>query len=80
MNLTISIHLNLMSLQIRANWYGKTTKDSLYEIAKPISKKGMGFDNLPSHIRNSKILTGNELAILASREVLPKKSKIKTII
>ena len=36
----------------------------------------MGFDNLPSHIRNSKILTGNELAILKSREVLPKKSKI----
>ena len=67
--------LNVVS-RLGANWYGKTTKDSLYEIAKPISKKGMGFDNLPLHIRNSKILTGNELAILASREVLPKKSKI----
>ena len=67
--------LNVVS-RLGANWYGKTTKDSLYEIAKPISKKGMGFDNLPSHIRNSKILTGNELAILASREVLTKKSKI----
>ena len=67
--------LNVVS-RLGANWYGKTTKDSLYEIAKPISKKGMGFDNLPLHIRNSKILTGNELAILASREVPPKKSKI----
>ena len=67
--------LNVVS-RLGANWYGKTTKDSLYEIAKPISKKGMGFDNLPLHIRNSKILTGNELAILASREDVPEKSEI----
>ena len=67
--------LNVVS-RLGANWYGKTTKDSLYEIAKPISKKGMGFDNLPLHIRNSKILTGNELAILASREGVPEKSEI----
>ena len=66
--------LNVVS-RLGANWYGKTTKDSLYEIAKPISKKGMGFDNLPLHIRNSKILTGNELAILASREGVPEKSE-----
>ena len=67
--------LNVVS-RLGANWYGKTTKDSLYKIAKPISKKGMGFDNLPLHIRNSKILTGNELAILASREGVPEKSEI----
>ena len=33
----------------------------------------MGFDNLPEKIRNSKILTGNELAILASAESIPQK-------
>ena len=33
---------------------------SLYEIAKPISKIGMGFDQLPENIKNSKILTGND--------------------
>ena len=55
------------------NWYGKTTKDSLYEIIKPISKIGMGIDNLPKEIKNSKILTGNELAILASTENIPEK-------
>ena len=37
------------------NWYGKTTKDGLYEIIKPISKIGMGIDNLPKEIKNSKI-------------------------
>tara|TARA_B100001758_G_C18410588_1_gene615373 strand:+ start:946 stop:1785 length:840 start_codon:yes stop_codon:yes gene_type:complete len=53
------------------NWYGKTTKESLYEIAKPISNVGMGMDNLPEEIKNSTILSGNELAILASAENIP---------
>lgn len=66
------LKLNIVS-RLGANWYGRTTKDSLYEIAKPISRIGMGIDNLPEEIRNSKILTGNELAILASAESIPQK-------
>ena len=53
------------------NWYGKTTEESLFEIAKPIAKFGIGFDNLPQDIINSSILTGNELAMLASVESIP---------
>ena len=66
--------LNIVS-RLGANWYGKTTKESLYEIAKPISRMGMGIDNLPENIRNSNILTGNELAILASAENIPSKNE-----
>ena len=65
--------LNIVS-RYGANWYGKTTKDSLYEIAKPISKMGMGIDNLPENIKNSEILTGSDLAILASAEEIPEKT------
>ena len=66
--------LNIVS-RLGANWYGKTNKDSLYEIAKPISRMGMGIDNLPKEIRSSKVLTGNELAILASAENIPVKKE-----
>ena len=66
--------LNIVS-RLGSNWYGKTTKDSLYEIAKPISRIGMGIDNLPEEIKNSVILTGNELAILASAENIPAKKE-----
>jgi len=66
--------LNIVS-RLGANWYGKTNKDSLYEIAKPISRIGMGIDNLPEEIRNSVILTGNELSILASAENIPVKKE-----
>lgn len=60
-----------------SDWYGKTTKDALYEIVKPISKIGMGIDKLPTSIRNSKILTGSDLAILASAETIPNKIEMK---
>jgi len=66
--------LNIVS-RLGTNWYGKTNKDSLYEIAKPISRMGMGIDNLPEKIRNSGVLTGNELAILASAENIPAKKE-----
>ena len=66
--------LNIVS-RYGADWYGKTTKDSLYKIAKPISKVGMGIDSLVEEIRNSEILTGSDLAILASAENIPPKNK-----
>ena len=62
--------LNIVS-RLGSNWYGKTTEESLYKITKPISRLGMGIDKLPEEIRNSEILTGNELAILASSESIP---------
>ena len=66
--------LNIVS-RLGANWYGKTTEESLYEIAKPISRMGMGIDKLPEEIRTSEILTGNELSILASAENIPAKKE-----
>ena len=65
-------NLNIISRHGR-NWYGKTTQDSLYEIAKPISRIGIGFDQLPKTIKESKILSGHDLAILASIEKIPLK-------
>jgi hypothetical protein len=35
----------------------------------------MGFDNLPEEIRNSSILSGSDLAILASEENIPTKKE-----
>jgi|TARA_B100000959_G_scaffold166592_1_gene174465 flavin reductase (DIM6/NTAB) family NADH-FMN oxidoreductase RutF len=65
--------LNALS-RLGGNWYGKATKDSLFELEKPIGKTGMGFDNLPNDIRASSILSGSDLAILASWEEIPSKT------
>jgi len=68
------LKLNALS-RLGGNWYGKATKDSLFQLAKPIGIIGMGFDNLPKEIRNSSILSGSDLAILASKENIPAKKE-----
>ena len=67
------LKLNALS-RLGGNWYGKATKDSLFHLEKPIGKISMGFDNLPKEIRNSSILSGSDLAILASLEEIPAKT------
>jgi len=67
------LKLNALS-RLGGNWYGKATKDSLFELEKPIGKTAMGFDNLPNGISTSSILSGSDLAILASLEDIPSKT------
>ena len=57
-------------------WYNRTTTDALFEIPKPLRTKGIGIDQLPDVIKNSSILTGNNLGRLGNIEQLP---TLKTI-
>lgn len=67
------LKLNPLS-RLGGNWYGQATEESLFQITKPIGKIGIGFDNLPEEIRSSTILSGSDLALLASFEEIPKKT------
>jgi flavin reductase (DIM6/NTAB) family NADH-FMN oxidoreductase RutF len=53
------------------NWYCKAFGDSLFEIEKPLTTLGIGVDSIPSFIRNSNVLTGNNLGQLGNIEKLP---------
>ena len=53
------------------NWYCRANSDNIFEVAKPLQKKGVGIDQLPIAIKTSSVLTGNELAMLANVEELP---------
>ena len=52
-------------------WYTRSSGESLFEIPKPLRTQGIGFDQLPAHILNSPILTGNNLGRLANIEQIP---------
>ena len=52
------------------NWYNRSKK-GMFEVPKPLSKLGIGVDNLPKDIRESKVLTGNDLGMLANVEEIP---------
>ena len=55
-------------------------KQGFFEIPKPLNNLGIGVDNIPEHIRNSKSLTGNDLGILGGIETLPTKEAIENFI
>ena len=51
--------------------YYSRARDSFFEIPKPILQKGIGVDTLPKQVRDSEVLTGNNLGQLANVEFLP---------
>ncbi|MBO0342542.1 MAG: flavin reductase family protein [Bacteroidota bacterium] len=62
------------------NWYIRAIKESLFEIPKPIRTHGIGVDALPKGIRESDVLTGNNLGRLGNLESVPSTADIKTIV
>jgi flavin reductase (DIM6/NTAB) family NADH-FMN oxidoreductase RutF len=57
--------------RLGSDWYVRASGNALFEVAKPAKNLGIGFDNLPEEIRNSTILSGNNLGMLANIEQLP---------
>jgi flavin reductase (DIM6/NTAB) family NADH-FMN oxidoreductase RutF len=62
--------------RLGANWYSRTNGSALFEVAKPLLNLGIGVDQIPAPIRNSKVLTGNNLGQLGNIEKLPSKEEI----
>jgi flavin reductase (DIM6/NTAB) family NADH-FMN oxidoreductase RutF len=59
-----------------ANWYVRANNEALFEVDKPITTLGIGFDNIPDSIKNSEVLTGNDLGMLGNVEALPSEVEI----
>jgi flavin reductase (DIM6/NTAB) family NADH-FMN oxidoreductase RutF len=58
------------------NWYCRADENSMFEITKPITTVGIGFDQIPDDIKNSTILTGNDLGQLGGIEELPDETSV----
>jgi flavin reductase (DIM6/NTAB) family NADH-FMN oxidoreductase RutF len=61
------------------DYYVKAFGDALFEVEKPLQRLGIGIDALPEKIRNSRILTGNDLGQLGNVESLPNAEEIKSL-
>ena len=69
------VKLDLVS-RAGGSFYSRA-KSGFFEIPKPLSTLGIGVDALPEDIRNSAILSGNDLGLLANVEKLRSKNEIK---
>jgi flavin reductase (DIM6/NTAB) family NADH-FMN oxidoreductase RutF len=57
------------------NYYNRAKK-GFFEIPKPSQTLGIGVDAMPDQVRNSMILTGNDLGMLGNIEQLPTNQEI----
>lgn len=57
--------------RLGANWYARVNADNLFEVPKPNLNLGIGFDALPASIKNSAVLSGNDLGMLANVSEMP---------
>ncbi|WP_055447547.1 flavin reductase family protein [Lacinutrix mariniflava] len=72
-----SIDQEKLDLVARAGGsYYSRAKTGFFEIPKPLSTLGIGVDVLPEVIKNSTVLTGNDLGLLGNVEALPTKEAI----
>lgn len=62
--------------RLGANWYTRANEDALFEIPKPLRTKGIGVDQLPQHVRESDLLTANNLGRLGNVEKHPSSAEI----
>jgi len=58
------------------NWYSRANK-GMFEVPKPLSKLGIGVDNIPEDIRSMKMLTGNDLGLLGNVDRIPDKNDVE---
>jgi len=57
------------------SWYSRANR-GMFEVPKPLSKLGIGVDQIPEQFVNSEVLTGNDLGKLGNVEAFPNKAQI----
>lgn len=60
--------------------YYTRSKKGFFEIPKPLSSLGIGVDNFPDFVKNSMVLTGNDLGMLGNIEALPTAESVKAFV
>ena len=52
------------------SWYCRTTPDALFQLAQPMQPT-IGYDSLPENIKNSQILSANDIGMLSALPAFP---------
>ena len=59
------------------DYYCRAHGDNIFTVPKPNVKQSIGYDQIPERIRNSKILSGNDLGMLGNVESLPDEESVQ---
>ena len=76
-----SINQQKLDLVARAGGsYYSRAKKGFFEIPKPLTTLGIGVDSFPEKVKNSMVLTGNDLGMLGNVESLPTEVEVDAFI
>ncbi len=70
--------LDLVGRMGRA-YYTRASGDAVFTVVQPVMKVSIGFDALPESVRNSHVLSGNDLGILAGLHALPTAEEVEKV-
>lgn len=59
------------------DWYCRAHNEAIFKVSKPLLKLGIGVDRIPESVRNSRVLTGNDLGMLGNVEQLPDEKSVE---
>ena len=63
--------------RLGGDWYCRASGEALFELPKPNRNIGIGVDQIPASIRNSTVLTGNNLGRLGNITALPSATEVE---
>jgi len=63
--------------RLGGDWYARVNHENLFKVAKPNRHIGIGVDAIPFAIRNSSVLTGNNLGQLGNATAMPTDEEIE---
>lgn len=65
--------------RLGSNWYTRAN-EGLFEVEKPLITLGIGVDQIPDFIKESKVFDGNDLGKLGNIETLPTEEEINIFV
>lgn len=76
------IHPDKIDLVARmsADFYCRASGDAIFEVEKPLKKKGIGYDQLPEFMKQSFVFSANNLGKFANIERIPDDEEVKEFI
>lgn len=75
-NQQIDAHKIDLVSRMGGDWYCRADENSMFEIKKPITTCGIGYDSLPTDLLSSIVLSKSHLARLAGIEQLPDETEV----
>lgn len=63
--------------RLGGDFYCRTIGEALFKVEKPLTQPGIGIDALPYHVRNSTVLTGNDLGKLGNLKSFPDEEQLE---